>query len=325
MITTALEPSKDDVARDGLRAWLLLAVGDDRQHGGNEGYDDLPDSHYSWDSTVAHHAALAAGDAIAIWDKQQLLGASVIEEIEVGEATKRLYSCPACGRASIKARKRLSPRYMCSGCKAVFEDPLKREALVTTYRSRHDVGWVDLAGTLSGADLRALCESANSQLSLRPLRWNDFLIALGKRPELGRLTVVRARAEQLAGGHKAATVRVRVGQGSFRRRLLDKFGSICAFTGPAPAPALEACHLYSYSVVGEHDTHGGLLLRRDIHRLFDLGYLAVDPSTLAVDVAAPLSAFPMYESLNGQTLHAVVTGTHRRWFQDHWREHRTAD
>ena len=81
--------------------------------------------------------------------------------------------------------------------------------------------------------------------------------------------------------------------------------------------------LYSYSALGEHHAHGGLLLRRDVHRLFDLGYLAVDPTTLTIDVAAPLSSFPIYAGLEGQALHTPVAPTHRKWFHDHWREHRT--
>ena len=48
------------------------AVGDDRQHGGNEGYDDDPAVHYSWDSTVPNHEAVVGGDVIIIWDKQCL-------------------------------------------------------------------------------------------------------------------------------------------------------------------------------------------------------------------------------------------------------------
>jgi hypothetical protein len=129
--------------------------------------------------------------------------------------------------------------------------------------------------------------------------------------------------EQLAGGHRMATVRVRVGQGNFRRRLLHDLGSVCAFTGPAPPPALEACHLYSYSIRGEHHAHGGLLLRRDVHRLFDLGYLAVDPTAVTIDVSSALAAFPMYAGLEGQPLRTAVTPTHREWFRHHWREHRT--
>src|SRR4051794_29005237 len=101
--------------------WLLLAVGDDRQHGGNEGYDDDPTSRYRWDSTVPNHAAIRAGDRIAIWDKRQLLGASVIEEIEEGTGSKTLLRCPHCGRATIKARKRLKPIFKCYSCKGVFD------------------------------------------------------------------------------------------------------------------------------------------------------------------------------------------------------------
>jgi hypothetical protein len=57
------------------------------RHKGRRNGAHAPESHYSWDSTVPNHAALSAGDAIAVWDKQQLLGASVIEEIEVGASS----------------------------------------------------------------------------------------------------------------------------------------------------------------------------------------------------------------------------------------------
>jgi hypothetical protein len=164
----------------GQRAWLFMAVGDDRQHGGNEGYDDTPSSYYSWDSTVPNHLAVRVGDAIAIWDKEQLLGTSTIQEIALGTDVKKLYSCKACGRASIKARKTLVPRFKCYSCKAVFDNPRVENAPVTTYRSRHDLGWRDLSGRLTGGELRALCVSPKSQLSLRPLRWDDLLAALDR-------------------------------------------------------------------------------------------------------------------------------------------------
>jgi len=80
-------------------AWLVLAAGDARQHGGNDGYDDVVDRYYSWDSTVPNSSALAVGHAIVLWDKMALLGVSVIEAIQSGEATKTTYSCPNCGQA----------------------------------------------------------------------------------------------------------------------------------------------------------------------------------------------------------------------------------
>jgi hypothetical protein len=300
----------------------LLAVGDERQHAGNEGYDDTPETHYSWDSTVPHHADVSRGDVIAIWDKQQLLGASVIEDIEVGESTKWLYSCPNCGKASIKARKTLEPRYLCSGCHSTFDEPARRQVRVTTYRSRHDIGWTELIGGLSGPELRSLCESTNSQQSLRPLRWTDFVDSLDRYPAFGRLTVVDARADQLSGGHRTVTVRVRLGQAAFRRRLIEQFGAVCAFTGPAPLSVLDACHLYSYATNGTHHAHGGLLLRRDIHRLFDAGHLAVHPTAAVIDVEPAIAVFPAYAGLNGVGLRVSVAGGQQAWLRSHWREHR---
>ena len=43
-------------------AWLLMAVGDDRQHGCNDGYEDDPNYSYTWDETVPNHANLRVGD-----------------------------------------------------------------------------------------------------------------------------------------------------------------------------------------------------------------------------------------------------------------------
>src|SRR4051794_14351061 len=91
-------------ARDPL-AWLVLAVGADRQHGGNDGYDDDPDAHYSWDSTVPNGRVVQVGDRIVLWDKYAVIGASVIETIDAGTSEKTLYRCPHCQRAGIKARR----------------------------------------------------------------------------------------------------------------------------------------------------------------------------------------------------------------------------
>lgn len=48
--------------QDGHGAWLMLAAGDDREHRGNDGYDDAPSAHYSRDSTVPNHLLPRPGD-----------------------------------------------------------------------------------------------------------------------------------------------------------------------------------------------------------------------------------------------------------------------
>jgi ribosomal protein S27AE len=309
--------------RGGGKAWLLLAVGEDRQHGGNDGYDDSPASHYSWDDTVPNHAAIEIGDAIVLWDKKQLLGASVVEEIRTRRVRKKFHACRRCGKAGIKPRKTLAPRFRCGSCGAVFDDPKTTTGTVTAYRSAHSSGWVDLQGCLTGDELRKLAEHPGSQLSLRPLRWNAFTATLLRRDPTLHLTALNFRPGGGSnGGHRTGTVRVRVGQAAFRKRLLNTFGEVCAFTGPAPERVLEAGHLYSYAELGRHHSHGGLLLRRDIHSLFDMGELAVNPTTLLVDARPSLMDFPAYAALDGAPLRIKVSAGHRRWLARHWRIHR---
>jgi predicted RNA-binding Zn-ribbon protein involved in translation (DUF1610 family) len=309
-----------------VSAWLLMTVGDDRQHGGNAGYDDQADVYYTWDSTVPNHAQVRTGDPIAIWDKDRLLGISVIEEIEEETKEKLLFKCPHCGKAGIKARQTLAPRFKCYKCKTVFDTPDAQTATVTGYRSRHDAAWTSLENLLSGADLRQLCQSPKSQLSMRPLRWDAFQDAVSTRGAERAVDRVIQRAPDLAfpQGHILEIVRVRRGQRQFREHLLDAQGETCAFTGEAPARVLEAGHLYSYAELGVHHEHGGLLLRRDVHRLFDDGWLAVDPGTLKVDVSVNLETFPQYASLHDRQLHTPLRDPQVEWLARHWAEHRAS-
>jgi len=67
----------------------------------------------------------------------------------------------------------------------------------------------------------------------------------------------------------------RLGQGSFRIAVLDGFGRRCAVTGERTLPILDAAHIKPWAVGGENRPGNGLLLRTDIHRLFDLGYVTI--------------------------------------------------
>lgn len=70
-------------------------------------------------------------------------------------------------------------------------------------------------------------------------------------------------------------VRPRLGQGAFRIEVTDVYSRQCAITGEKTLPALAASHIRPYAKSGPHETRNGLLLRSDLHNLFDLGYLTV--------------------------------------------------
>jgi putative restriction endonuclease len=69
----------------------------------------------------------------------------------------------------------------------------------------------------------------------------------------------------------------RLGQGAFRVLVTDIYQRRCAITGERTLPALEAAHIRPYGDGGEHEARNGLLFRRDIHSLFDAGYVTVTP------------------------------------------------
>ena len=72
-------------------------------------------------------------------------------------------------------------------------------------------------------------------------------------------------------------VRPRLGQGTFRVIVTDAYQRRCAVTGERTLPALEAAHIKPFAEGGSHEPNNGLLLRRDIHALFDSGYVTVAP------------------------------------------------
>jgi putative restriction endonuclease len=72
-------------------------------------------------------------------------------------------------------------------------------------------------------------------------------------------------------------VRPRKGQGLFSLAVREAYDGACAVTGEHSGPVLEAAHIIPYHQGGKHDVDNGLLLRRDLHRLYDLGYVTVTP------------------------------------------------
>jgi putative restriction endonuclease len=100
---------------------------------------------------------------------------------------------------------------------------------------------------------------------------------------LDRMRVERAVAEGelqpvIPGGYRAPVLQApRLGQGAFRALITDAYGRRCAVTQERALPALEAAHIRPFSESPEHSLRNGLLLRSDVHRLFDAGYVTVTP------------------------------------------------
>jgi putative restriction endonuclease len=81
----------------------------------------------------------------------------------------------------------------------------------------------------------------------------------------------------------------RLGQGTFRVTVTDAYGRSCAVTEEHSLPALEAAHIRAYAKDGPHEVRNGILLRADLHRLFDKGYITITPE-LRLEVSQRLRA-----------------------------------
>lgn len=103
----------------------------------------------------------------------------------------------------------------------------------------------------------------------------------GRAGKEGRYWNVEPTAEIVAKGSPRfgtpALVRPRLGQGLFNLAVRDAYEGACAVTHEHSGPVLEAAHIMPYARGGEHRVDNGLLLRRDLHRLYDRGYVTVTP------------------------------------------------
>jgi putative restriction endonuclease len=87
------------------------------------------------------------------------------------------------------------------------------------------------------------------------------------------------------GFGKPQVIFPRLGQGLFRILVTDFYDRRCAITGERTLPVLDAAHIMPFALVQRHEVPNGLLLRSDLHRLFDGGYLTVDPKDRKVVVS----------------------------------------
>ncbi len=105
--------------------------------------------------------------------------------------------------------------------------------------------------------------------------WRQCL-ALARRfervPSRPRVPIAADSADTMA-----RAVIPRRGQGPFRMALLDAYGQACAVTGEHSEPVLDAAHIWPYAKDRTYEIPNGLLLRTDVHRLFEKGFVTVTP------------------------------------------------
>jgi putative restriction endonuclease len=169
---------------------------------------------------------------------------------------------------------------------------------VVKYRSRQSAAAVTINDTIGCHLILAPVFFEPSLWIDAPSDWADNIVQGAGRPldetEMSRIwheCLERAQLIQLGSQTRLhlqeATndfrygeprlVAPRLGQGTFRSAVLDAYGRACAVTTEHSVPVLDAAHVRPYGFGGTHDVSNGLLLRADVHKLFDAGYVTVTP------------------------------------------------
>jgi putative restriction endonuclease len=339
------------------RAWALITMGGEQQYAGNRGYEDAVKSIYRYDSHVGNYLNVEKGDLAILRDESHILGIARIEFISSGPGKKVMRRCPVCRITGLKTRARLRPKYRCNN-KHAFETPIEELVDVTVFEAHYANTFEDAPDAVPVESLKAASPRPSDQLSIQEIDVIKLEHALlSAYPATHRLLSAFYQAESLDGEDADDTaddgkavshepqvdtysssigderkrvlraIKQRRGQGKFRSELRKRYGDKCMVTGCAALDVLEAAHIWPYR--GDTDNHAenGLLLRADIHTLFDLDLIAVHPETLSIHVAPNLRTESAYSGLEGCKLGVTNVARpsreplQRRWdaFIEKWR------
>lgn len=119
---------------------------------------------------------------------------------------------------------------------------------------------------------------------------------------------------------------LRPGQLRFRSKILDLYGGKCCISGFDVPESLEAAHIVPYEGRSWDHVQNGLLVRADLHRLFDCHLLSIHPVRRTVHLSRRLKRTAAYSELEGVKIHlphARKSQPSRQALEHHWRNFKT--
>ena len=311
-MSNRLRTSPANLARP--RAWIVLAIGDDASP-----YDDRSGVSYQYDSKVQNHKQVEEGDILFVRSSTGLQGAGRVRRIEIGSDQKEISRCPECNH-SIGPKRPKRGLYHCRGGHS-FGTPILDTIEVKTFSAHFDGDWIAADKPISAIELRRFALSKSVLLSIMSANRDELIAFVGAwssdalREHLRTWTgTSRPLADDEATEGPDLTpegedrrpaalrsIRLRRGQRDFRNALIARYRGRCAISGCSVLGVLEAAHLRPYRGPGDNQASNGLLLRSDLHTLFDLDLLGIDPATCTVTLSKILSGSE-YDKFDGVSL-----------------------
>lgn len=268
------------------QAWSFKAIEKDNlRYWGNDGYHDDSSVFYRYNNSVPNYKNVKKGDIVIIRDREKVLGISIVEKLETRSTTKTVFKCPheGCNAKKIRPRETIKPKWRCDNGHEFAEQKIVLEP-ATEFIANYGSSFQTL-DNVSLLQLKSESPRYNIQLSIQEvnIKWAQELLGT-QTSTMFPLTAGEADNDTpnlLEDNQRKIVdrqIKQRRGQKTFRDKLL-KFNPVCAVTGCELVDILEAAHIDAYRNDSHNDISNGLLLRTDIHTLFDLELFAINPMT----------------------------------------------
>lgn len=306
-------------------AWIVIAKAPESlSYGVHDGYDDEPSNYYEFDSLVGNYKNLKPGDLVFVRGAWHLLGFGQIESITNKAGIKELRKCPNClGRP--ESREKKMPQWRCMRCSGEFNThELKIEMKeVTLFRATYSRSWQDANHPIGATVLKTYQANNDTQSAIRKLDSTKVIEliqrALGLPPSVDSFG--NGLPVMIEGGHTITIAKRRRGQQEFRLGLLAAIGPSCFISGRNPEFVLEAAHIRGFAKHESHDLSGGVLLRRDLHSLFDRCMLRINPLKWQVEVSPIIQTFPNYQIFHLQRVDPPTSNPpNPDWLLEHYNQ-----
>lgn len=313
--------------------WICKSVSDEDRAYGIEGYADELSTKYVYDNNVANSKQMKAGDFILITDKNNILGAAKITRINSGRGEKTRIRCPECGSTNITTRTTVQPKFKCNKGHE-FTLPIKQKVETTTFEAMYGETFIDLKSSeipLSslrphydrGYNRNMSIQHISPTLNLKNL--NEVLVklkglAVYPSPEDGDNTEEEFDPTGERTKNKVyRQITARRGQPKFREKLRKRYNDTCVITGCKIIEVIEAAHIQGYRDEKDNHPQNGLLLRADIHTLFDLDLIGIEPDTLKVRLSKSILNSE-YADLDGKSIYIGNKGPNKEALRVRWSE-----
>ena len=305
------------------KAWSFKAIEqEDLRYWGNDGYHDDSSLFYRYDSFVANHKNVKNGDVVIITNRENVLGVSVIEKIETQNINKKRNKCihPDCNAKKILPRKTIKPEWRCDNGhefdapRVIFEPAIEFVAIYgNQFRELSNITMSQLIIETPRYNGQMSIQEVNLQWAIDLVNPLSSIVLDLEADEADKDVPALLDEDQRQVIERQ--IKKRRGQKTFRDQLL-KSNPVCAVTGCMLVDILEAAHIDAYRNDSHNHISNGLLLRSDIHTLYDLNHLAIDPDkkTLHFSKKALSEKYREYEGLKIGVKHELSkSALSKRW------------